>query len=67
MVQGSIYTFYILSNFSPRGLFLDSIIGGGYVLARLLLGILVQGTVSVPACWYDKHTRMPRGSVRVQE
>jgi len=42
----------------------DSIIGGGYVLARLLLGILVQGTVSVSACWYVKHTRTPRGSVR---
>jgi len=37
------------------------------VLARLLLGILVQGTVSLPACWYVKHTRTPCGSVRVQE
>jgi len=59
VVQGSIQTFYILCNFSPRGLFLDSIIGG-YVLACLLLHILVQSTVSVPSCWYVKHTRMPR-------
>ena len=42
VVQGSIYTYYILSNFSLRGLFLDSIVGG-YVLTCLLLGIPVQG------------------------